>query len=218
MDHVSHTVKQKAQRWCKGWNLSLLLVVAGGQITAQDVENFPPNLHCIAQGEGWPRVSTALRVLPLCTYRNKKSNRSTTGRAEPEPLAGEVPPEQGLPLPSRPPPPARLSRTGRTAVLGLPAASCAAGAGLMQRLAERPAGCAGDRGDGCEGSVGPTRPQAHFSSSWHSLSPMARSLALPGTARSHQGPRWDVSTPCLKLGPSSVQARSSRLPLSHLPA
>lgn len=104
MDHVSHTVKQKAQRWCKGWNLSLLLVVAGGQITAQDVENFPPNLHCIAQGEGWPRVSTALRVLPLCTYRNKKSNRSTTGRAEPEPLAGEVPPEQGLPLPSRPPP------------------------------------------------------------------------------------------------------------------
>lgn len=117
-----------------------------------------------------------------------------------------------------PPPPARLSRTGRTAVLGLPAASSAAGAGLMQRLAERPAGRAGDRGDGCEGSVGPTRPQAHFSSSWHSLSPMARSLALPGTARSHQGPRWDVSTPCLKLGPSSVQARSSRLPLSHLPA
>lgn len=71
MDHVSHTAKQKAQRWCKGWNLGSLMVVAGGQIAARDVENVPANLHCIAQGKGWPRVSTALRVLPLCTYRNK---------------------------------------------------------------------------------------------------------------------------------------------------
>lgn len=148
------------------------MVVAGGQIAARDVENVPANLHCIAQGKGWPRVSTALRVLPLCTYRNKKSNRNANGRAEPEPLC---PTTTGPASAFQTPPPTQLSRTGRIGVLGLPAASTAAGAGLMQRQAERPAGRAEDRGDGCKDSAGPTRPQAHLSSSWHSLSSMALS-------------------------------------------
>lgn len=127
-------------------------------------------LHCARERMASSQHST--QGFASLHVQKQKSNRNANGRAEPEPLC---PTTTGPASAFQTPPPTQLSRTGRIGVLGLPAASTAAGAGLMQRQAERPAGHAEDRSDGCKDSAGPTRPQAHLSSSWHSLSSMALS-------------------------------------------